>query len=174
MNKDNTKNVTIVIIIVIIGIISYFMFIKKTPNLVIVSPVVNQPAASLTYSNFDYGFSFNLPLSWKGYSIIEENWEGNMIDGTIRKISGSKIIIRHPLWTEEVLMQDIPIMVFTLSQWDLIREEKLSVGAAPIGPSELGRNKNYVFAIPARYNFAYPLGFEEVQKIIENKPFLAI
>lgn len=61
-------------------------------------------------------------------------------------------------------------MIFTLTEWSLIQQEKISVGAAPIAPSELGRNKNYVFALPARYNFAYPVGFEEVQKIIENKP----
>jgi hypothetical protein len=44
------------------------------------------------------------------------------------------------------------------------------IGAAPINPKELGRNNNYVFALPARYNFAFPEGFEEVNNIIENNP----
>lgn len=64
-------------------------------------------------------------------------------------------------------------MIFTPEQWNLIEKEKLSVSAAPIGPSELGRNSKYVFALPARYNFAFPTGFEEVQKIIESKPLKA-
>jgi len=87
--------------------------------------------------------------------------------------SGPKISIRHPLWTTDSPRQDIPIMIFTFAQWDLIQQEKLAVSAAPIGPSELGRNANYVFALPARYNFAYPLGFEEVEKILESKPLKA-
>jgi hypothetical protein len=61
-----------------------------------------------------------------------------------------------------------------MDQWALIQQEKLSVGAAPIGPSELGRNEKYIFALPARYNFAYLPGFEEVQKIIDSKSFKAI
>jgi len=32
------------------------------------------------------------------------------------------------------------------------------------------RNENYVFTIPARYNFAFPTGYEEVEKILESKP----
>jgi hypothetical protein len=59
-------------------------------------------------------------------------------------------------------------MVFTLEDWNLIVSEKLSVGAAPIPPRELGRNSKHVFAIPARYNYAYPVGFEEVDEIINN------
>jgi hypothetical protein len=57
-------------------------------------------------------------------------------------------------------------MIFTLQQW----KEDLVVSAAPIGPSELGRNSRYVFALPARYNYAYPDGYKEVEEIIEKKP----
>ena len=46
----------------------------------------------------------------------------------------------------------------------------LESGAAPINPSELGRNKRYVFALPPRYNFAFPTGYEEVEEILEGKP----
>jgi len=45
-----------------------------------------------------------------------------------------------------------------------------SVSAAPIGPSKLGSNFKYVFALPARYNFAFPIGFEEVEEILNNNP----
>ena len=130
--------------------------------------------SNLEYENAQYGFGVLLPNSWSGYSIVTESWTGNMIDESkTSAISGPKILIRHPLWTTEKPYQDIPVMIFTLSQWNLIEQEKLSVSAAPIGPSELGHNANYIFALPARYNYAFPEGFEEVEKIIENKSFKA-
>ena len=61
-------------------------------------------------------------------------------------------------------------MVFTLAEWDQVRQSRLTVGAAPIPPSELGRNATYVFALPARYNYAFPTGYEEVAKILEGNP----
>ncbi|MGB8451919.1 MAG: hypothetical protein WCD89_06255 [Anaerocolumna sp.] len=42
--------------------------------------------------------------------------------------------------------------------------------SAPINPCELGRNSQYVFALPARYNYAFPEGFEEVEDIIQSAP----
>jgi hypothetical protein len=42
------------------------------------------------------------------------------------------------------------------------------VGAAPVGPSILGENTSYVFALPARYNYEFLTGFEEVEEILEN------
>lgn len=65
-------------------------------------------------------------------------------------------------------------MVFTHKQWKLVEEGTLVVSAAPIGPGELGRNREYVFALPPRYNYAFPEGYEEVEKIISRgslKPF---
>lgn len=60
-------------------------------------------------------------------------------------------------------------MVFTLAQWS----EDLIVSAAPIGPSELARNAHYVFALPPRYNFAFPDGYQEVEAILQAKPLHA-
>jgi len=37
-------------------------------------------------------------------------------------------------------------------------------------PTELGRNSKYVFALPARYNYSYPTGWEEVDQIMKNNP----
>ena len=123
----------------------------------------------ITYTNTEYGFSFSLPASWNGYHLIPSTRE-------IRDISSGKIIgnaptlsIRHPLWTRQTPRQDIPIDVYTLSQWVGVTTEKYSVGAAPMPPSELDRNSKYVFALPARYNYAYPEGFEEVEQILANK-----
>jgi hypothetical protein len=125
------------------------------------------------YKNTQYGFSFSLPGSWEGYSIITGKWEGNPVGSDTVTEQGPIISIRNPGWTQENPYQDIPIMVFTLSQWDLLQQEKFHIGAAPIGPTELGRNTEYVLALPARYNFSFPTGYEEVEKILEGNPLKA-
>ena len=61
-------------------------------------------------------------------------------------------------------------MIFTLSQWDSLQQGEFFIGAAPIGPSELGRNSRYVLALPARYNVAFPTGYEEVEIILNSNP----
>lgn len=126
------------------------------------------PAKSpIVYINRQYGFRCDLPASWKGYTVLTQQWEGTTQDiKKPRKEHGPRIILRHPLWTAGHPRQDIPIMIFTIHQWN----EDLIVSAAPIGPSELGRNSRYVFALPPRYNYAFPDGFEEVEDIIKNKP----
>ena len=104
--------------------------------------------------------------TWEGYSLVKPT-EGQITE------KGPIISIRHPLWTKKNPRQDIPIMVFTIKQWDSIQNEEFHIGAAPIGPSELGRNSRYVFALPARYNFAYLTGYEEVDQILNGKPLKA-
>lgn len=128
----------------------------------------------IQYENTEYGFTFSLPDSWKGYSIIVDHWQGKMVkkgDSAV-PLTGPKLFIRNPQWTADDPRQDIPIMVFSNEQWDYMKTEKMSVSAAPIPPSELGRNKQYVFALPARYNFSFLPGYEEVDIIIkDNIPF---
>lgn len=124
----------------------------------------------IQYEDIRYGLTLSLPSTWRGYTVLNENWTGNIIDSpTNEKIIGPEIIIRHPLWTAESPRQDIPIMILTQKEWSLIWDNKLAIGAAPIGPSKLYSNDNYVFAIPARYNYAFPTGFEEVDQIIESQ-----
>ncbi len=128
---------------------------------------------SSMYSNTQYGFTFTLPKSWQNFSIVTTQWEGTALEGQQNgKVvqTGPIINIRHPQWSQAVPRQDIPIMVFTLDQWDSLQKVKFSVGAAPIPPSELGQNSKFVFALPARYNFAFPAGFEEVETILNGKP----
>jgi hypothetical protein len=134
---------------------------------------------SIEYRNEEYGFIFSLPPSWSGYSIVIMQWEGfpNRADGGSQgtePVHGPEILVRHPLWTAAHPRQDIPIMVFTLAEWDQVRSERLAVGAAPIPPSELGRNSTYVFALPARYNYAFPTGYEEVEQILKGHPLKGI
>ena len=136
------------------------------------SQKITTPTTSLEYKNAQYGFIFSLPLSWEGYSIITDTWKGWAPgpQGDVPAAQGPLISIRHPLWTKEVPRQDIPIMVFTIAQWNSLQQNTFHIGAAPIGPSELGRNANYVFALPARYNYAFPVGYEEVDAILATKP----
>jgi hypothetical protein len=140
-----------------------------------IETTLTQEQQQVIYTNTQYGFNFSLPLSWEGYQIIESEWEGyatgSQSDVTVEQ--GPIISIRHPEWTSTNPRQDIPIMVFTLVQWDLLQQDKFHIGAAPIGPSELGSNAKYVFALPARYNFSFPTGYEEVEKILEGNPLKA-
>ncbi len=131
-----------------------------------------EQASPTVYQNKQYGFSFQLPESWTGYAVISDQWKGFGVDTSsdIPVETGSLLSIRHPQWTLDDPWQDIPIMVFTMSQWNALQRHEYSVGAAPIGPTELGRNSQYVIALPARYNFAFPTGYEEVEEILANDP----
>jgi hypothetical protein len=131
-------------------------------------------AGSVIYTNTQFGFHFSLPKTWKGYSIITYEWEG----GTGANATGTKgpiIVIRHPRWTEAEPREDIPIMVFTHPEWNLIARDQgeLIVSAAPFPPSELGRNAKFVFALPPRYNSDLSTGWEEVAQIMTGKPLHA-
>jgi len=141
------------------------------------SPINNKNVVkTLVYTNKEFGFRFELPRSWKGYSAVVSQWQGG--DGRTYQagepmpppVVGPLISIGHPLSTEANPRQNIPIMVFTKAQWRLIEQDKLIVSAAPIGPSELGRNAKYVFALPPRFNYALIDGWEEVNEIIQHHP----
>lgn len=179
MNSRFYKLLLVVISIIIIAVFAYFSFSTKPE---VTNTQTNNTSTTTTevksdlveYKNTEYGFSFTLPKSWKDFSIIEDVWQGDSIDakGQVKQdtVEGPLISIRHPDWEYKSPRQDIPIMVFTLAQWADMQADKFHIGAAPINPSELGRNKKYVFAIPARYNFEYLTGFEEVEKILQGKP----
>ncbi|MGA8489446.1 MAG: hypothetical protein WB711_03430 [Terriglobales bacterium] len=131
---------------------------------------------SIEYKNAQYGFCFTLPKSWKGYSILVDRWRGsdnNGPHGAETVTTGPIISIRHPQWTSADPRQDIPIMVFTISQWNALLKDKFVVSAAPIGPGELGRNRRYVFALPPRFDWAFPTGYQEVEQILTGKPLHA-
>ncbi|MEH7417358.1 hypothetical protein V7266_19000 [Neobacillus drentensis] len=126
---------------------------------------------SIVYKNTKYGFSFKLPASWRGYSIVTSQWEGIANDngGTVDE-TGPIISIRDPKWTKNTPRQDIPIMVFTVNQWNSLKRGEFHIGAAPVDPTELGQNNYYVFALPARYNYAFLPGYEDVEKILAENP----
>lgn len=154
------KFIISLLIIVAAAVAAYFLLTNKS--------------AGVEYTNRTYGFSVSLPPDWSGFKIATSTWDGLInagAQGEVASVHGPLISIRNPKWTESKPYQDIPIMVFTISQWNDLQNDKFHIGAAPIGPGELGRNDKYVFALPARYNYAYPTGWEEVQSIIDSKPF---
>ena len=87
----------------------------------------SQEQQQVMYKNTQYGFNFSLPISWEGYNIILSNWEGFITSpqGNVTVEQGPIISIRHPKWTSANPRQDIPIMVFTLVQWDALQQGKI-------------------------------------------------
>lgn len=130
-------------------------------------------ATPIVYHNAQYSFCFLLPADWKGYTIVAQKWIGSVLD-TGQKESGPQLLIRHPQWTADNPWQDIPIMIFTPSQWKIAAADNMAVSAAPIGPAELGQNKSYVFALPPRWiGFTDAKGTDEVQTLMNQNPFEA-
>lgn len=125
----------------------------------------------IIYKNDEYGFELTLPKSWLGYSAVKEAWQGRVIDTGEQKYSGPTIAIRNPNWTIRKPWQDIPVMVFTKDEWNLVSgpQPAVAVSAAPIGPQKIGENTNYVFALPPRWiGFADALGQDEAQEIVKT------
>jgi hypothetical protein len=114
-----------------------------------------------------------LPASWKGYSIVETQWDGSRGSESDLEEHGPLILIRHPLYTENNPREDIPIMIFTRKQWREVDNGDFSVSAAPFGPGEIGKNKKYVFALPPRFDYDFLDGWEEVVKIVQGGPLHA-
>ncbi len=160
-----------------VGIVWYYKTGQpvQPPGNIIVS--TSTPAGSVTYTNNDYGFTFSLPTDWQGYSIVTSTWNGNSNEGCPANgcptVTGPEILIRNPQWTQTNPWQDIPIMIFTHSEWSAVTSGTLTVSAAPFPPSELGENTTYVFALPPRYDYAYPNGWQEVETIIQGNPLHA-
>jgi hypothetical protein len=130
--------------------------------------------AQVVYRNTEYGFCFSLPATWKGYTIVTEQWTGFPLDHGAGA-TGPKLLIRHPAWTQENPREDIPVMIFTTAEWKRVKGANASMGvsAAPFPPSELAHNRRYVFALPPRWDFDQLPGVEEAGKLILSKALRA-
>lgn len=169
MTKNSKSIVWGVVIILIVLVGGYFAVMKKpvgTP-----APVTSTPQTQ-TYTNDQYGFSIDLPATWKGYTVLVTGWEGRDVSGadSSGKVTenGPIITLRNPAWTTANPTEDMPIMVFTSAQWDQVVNEKIGVSAAPIPPSTLGKNSKYVLALPPRYNFDYKADWQEVDTLVHT------
>ena len=155
--------------ILVIGVVAVVQLTKGQQQSSL--PDVHQSISAVEYRNTQYDFCLSLPKDWKGYSVLVDEWHGYKLtrrEGDVIVAQGPLVIIRHPNWTPEEPRQDIPIMAFTRAQWRAVQKGAFSVSSAPFGPGELGRNHNYVFALPPRYNYAFPMGYEEVERIVKD------
>lgn len=136
------------------------------------SKATKRSLKSIKYVNRKYGFTFSLPVSWKDYKILEGEWHGGDNNGprghqVLER--GPDITIINPRSNSAGERQDIDIMVFTYAQWDALQQDKFFVTAASIGPSDIGRNKTYVFAFPPRMINDSLDGADEVMKIVQTR-----
>lgn len=171
--KETSMRKNVLVAIVALLVASGVVWYKE-----VAPPVapLSLPVTSSEYRNTDYGFSITLPETWAGHTVSIDKWTGDKAGdqlGDVHFTDGPVVSIHNPKWTGVGSYQDIPIMVFTLVQWNDLQAEKFHIGAAPVNPSELGQNAQYVFALPARYNFSFPPGYEEVEQILESKPLTA-
>lgn len=128
----------------------------------------------IQYENTEFSFRFTLPSSWEGFQIVKQEWRGTSLDKVKADEYGPQLLIRHPKWAKGNVRQVIPIMILSKSQWDSLQKSEFHIGAAPIGPKVFDHNRKYVFALPARYNFAFPEGYQEVEEIMKKNPLKAI
>jgi bla regulator protein blaR1 len=177
--KDRLTLLVAIMVIAILAVGAIWYYVAAQPSPAGTGQATPPPASptpstsTIQYINNQYGFTFSLPASWTGYSIVTSTWTGYPLsaNGTAGAAQHGPIIsIRNPLWTASDTYQDIPIMVFTKEEWAAVSAGSTTVSAAPIPPSELGENSQYVFALPARYNYAFPTGYQEVQDIINSNP----
>lgn len=145
--------------------------VKAQPD----SAASHRDSKSYEYKNSKYGFTFLLPATWKGCEIIEEMWGGyaRTERGDEAVESGPAIRIVNPRSKKSDQYQDISIMVFTHRQWRALQQDKFFVSPAPIGPGELDRNANYVFAFPPRMVNPDLEGAEEIENITKVNPLHA-
>jgi hypothetical protein len=157
MNKVLTTILTI-IIIAILAVAGYYFYPKH------LIPKVEAPEG-VTYTNTEFGFTLNIPSSWKDYSVETKTWQGKLIDGNTQ-YSGVELVIKNPEFATKNNFQGIPIMIITPDVWKLIAEEKVAVSAAPIGPAKIGENDKYFFATPPRFiGFADDLNQQQSAEI---------
>jgi predicted carbohydrate-binding protein with CBM5 and CBM33 domain len=155
-----------------LGILAVLMtWVVTSPVCASMPQGTSTPASTdaVEYRNAKYAFAFSLPQGWKGYTVVTDQWEASDAQkGAVER--GPIVRIRHPGWTKENPRQDIPIMIFTLAQWDSAEKGSLYVAGSPLGFHELGRNRKYAFALSSRYNEAEVAGREEVDKIVQHEP----
>ena len=140
------------------------------------STVSSSSSFPLQYQNADYGFAISLPSSWKGYAIITKTWDGHSaVENANSEVieHGPLLTIRHPQWTAQAPLQDIPIYVYTLKQWSALDISGGFVVHSSGIEDELYHNSHYVFVVYNRdlipdFNDENIKGAGEVARIVQN------
>ena len=137
------------------------------------SNALNHPSGlPVLYRNTQYDFTFFLPASWQGYSVLAQQWDGETslpaVDRTAIVEHGPMIVLRHPQWKPDDRYQDITVLVFTRRQWDAEHHGKFGIGAGGI-VEEIAHNPHYVLAISSRFNGDENVkGWEEAGRIVDR------
>jgi hypothetical protein len=145
--------------------------ITISPNQDPVVIKIPNPSAEMTvrYHNAKYNFTFSLPASWRGSSVLSQQWEGQTYvpanDAVATTEHGPVIVLRHPQWQATDPYQDIPIEVFTRSQWAANKRGQFTIGAGGF-EDEIAHNDKYVFAISSRFNANDSSGWKEAGDIV--------
>jgi hypothetical protein len=118
--------------------------------------------------------TFFLPVNWQGYSALVQQWDGVHYSPPVDKVivvgHGAMIVLRHPQWKASAPSQDIPILVFTLAQWDALHHGKLWPSQFAGGVmEEIWHNRQYVFGMSSRCAFEETVGrWKETADIVEQ------
>lgn len=153
----NKKTIIFVIVFVLaFGAASLYFSTRKAPYTATPTPATS---TDIVYTNDTYGFSLTLPADWKGYTLVPASVQ-----------YGYAVTLRHPLWTAQNPYMDIPILIYPIDQWKKWEANHFEgyPTAAPIGPTERGRNTRYVFATAPRYNFSFGIGWEAVDVVVQK------
>ncbi len=114
---------------------------------------------TIKYTNNDFGFELTLPISWAGYKVST---------GTVDR--GQSVTITPTTSVDDNSREFVPILIYPKSVWLAWEKNNFEdyKTAAPIGPTERGRNSDFVFATAPRYNFSFGTGTEAVENIVKN------
>ena len=119
------------------------------------NPPKHPSGLPVIYHNAEYDFTFFLPASWRGYSVLMQQWDGERYVAAVDRSEvtdyGPVIVLRNPRWKAGDPYQDIPIRVFTRSQWEGA-EGPPSIDAGGV-EFEIAHNAKYVFAINSRFDW---------------------
>ena len=127
----------------------------------------------LRYHDTKTGFTFYLPDSWRGYSVLHKQWQGKTYlaanDTTVTVTHGPVIVLRHPQWTASEPHQDITFLIYTRSQWDEEHQGKFSCTYYAGGTMvEIWHNRKYVFTMSTHDSKAELIGWREVSEIVSQ------
>lgn len=115
--KRNLRGVPVLLPLLILAMAARCQFAGWHSPGEVLQDAGNESHLPTAYVDEEYGFRFDLPHDWSGFSVIREQWSGTSPEHVVQDQSGPLIRIRHPKYTKDEPYEDIPIMVFTQKQW---------------------------------------------------------